>query len=228
MKNLFFDHQKGAVCRVGGNGASHPSQVRGLKLVKSGESLLDVGCGSATTAECLRDYYPEKDVKYKGIDFIDHRIEWNRKYFPKFKFEVQDSEKLNEKDNSWDVVWSRHVLDHTSSFDGGMDEYLRVAKKKVICILFNSWGAAGKHEIRHIKGRDEAGNEVVYDDYYNSYDKKLAIEYLESKKGWGYRIFETVGTHGIVIPGIQKFAARDIIIYLYNENWNSGQLKPKI
>ena len=178
-------------------------------LVQPGESLLDIGCGSATSWDAIRAYFPDKNIKYKGVDFIDHRIEFCKEPFPGAEFEVQNAMKLSEKDNSWDTVWSRHVVDHLQSFEEPMEEYLRVAKKRVICILFNSWTGGPEHEINQIKD---------YQEWLNIYSKEKVVKWLESKKPeWNHKIIENVGLNPVPnpIPNVQQFAARDIIIHIY-------------
>ena len=92
--------------------------------------------------------------------------------------------KLKEADNSWDVVWSRHVVDHMKSFETALTEHIRVAKKKVICVLWYSFSGSGKHEI----------NKVHYDkdytEYLNTYGEQPVRDFLKNYK---HHIYEKIG-----------------------------------
>ena len=178
MIDYYFDTiDTGALCRGGGNGPFHPSQFRGLSLVSKGESLLDVGCGSGTTAECILKHFKDRDIKYKGIDQVKRHIDWCKKEWPELDFEVQEAKKLKEPDNSWDVVWSRHVVDHVSSFEKTIDEHFRVAKKKVICILWYPFSDTNKHSIKHVK----YGEKTYKNEFLNQYSLSKVLWFLKSK-----------------------------------------------
>ena len=43
------------LCRGGGNGPNHPSQLYAMKYVRPRMTFLDYGCGSATTYEALKN-----------------------------------------------------------------------------------------------------------------------------------------------------------------------------
>lgn len=179
---LFFNTVfPGTLCRGGGNGPNHPSQLYAIKkYVKPGESILDVGCGNATTAEAIRD--AEIDVKYKGVDMIPKNIQWCKQTFPEFEFEVQDAEALSEKDKSWDVVYSRHVVDHMPSFAKALNEHCRVAKRLVIIILWLEFTDKDDRIQKIVE--DPQGKNIVYEtEYYNQYGREKVIKTL-NKEGW--------------------------------------------
>src|SRR3990167_9752431 len=122
------------LCRAGGNGSEHPSQLYAIKkYVESGMSFLDYGAGSATTLEALLNYAKDKSdfyVNYLGVDIIPKNVEWCKENFKDFNFEVNPTlHKIDQPDQSWDVVYSRHVVDHMDSFEKALDEHKRVAKK---------------------------------------------------------------------------------------------------
>jgi len=174
-------------CRMGENGPITVTQLMPLvKFTKDYESFLDVGCGSGTTIDALNAI--KRIIKYKGIDIILHRVDWLKEHYPPYKFypslfefEVQHACELKEKDKSWDTVWSRHLIDHVDSFEKAMDEHCRVAKKRVICILWYALTDAEEHKISHV-----TYDGVVYkDEYLNQYSKKKIQEYFDSKsKEW--------------------------------------------
>jgi ubiquinone/menaquinone biosynthesis C-methylase UbiE len=207
MNKKWFDTITGGICRGGGNGPGHPSQKMGLSLVRKGESLLDIGCGSATTTECIDENFKDVVGKYKGVDFIDHRIKYCKETFPKYDFEVQNAMNLKEKDNSWDVVWSRHVVDHLPSFEDSINEQIRVARKRVICVLWYSWSDQPEHSIKQI----EAGGKTYENEYLNIYSIGKVASFLMTKyhEGWVFDIYFKVGL---------KEKAQDSIIHIYKRD----------
>ena len=200
MTDQYFNTLSTAgLCRAGGNGPFHPSQIEGLSLVEQGESLLDVGCGSGTTTECIVTNFPDKNIIYKGVDAVEAHTVWCKEQWPQFEFEQENGMKLKEKDQSWDVVWSRHVVDHMPSVEEALTEYMRVAKKKVICILWYGMNQEREHKISHVNYEQE------FEEYLNSYSEPLIAEFLEKQEGWDYRMIKYVG-----LPHKQN----DTIIYL--------------
>jgi len=181
-----------SLCRVGGNGPINVTQVMPLvKYTQDGESLLDVGCGSGTTFDALLAI--KRDIKYKGIDFIERRIEWLKETFKQYRFakwETGDARKLKEKDQSWDTVWSRHVIDHLGSFEEAMDEHCRVARKRVICILWMQLSEGDEHLIKPIIEGPVDDRTTYPDEWTNQYSKKKVLEYLEKKKAEGWDLVE--------------------------------------
>lgn len=176
MAKYFKTVPSNSMSRGGGNGPLHPSQFIGLGFVESGESMLDCGFGSCTTTECLVYAYPHKEVKYKGVDFVDHRIPHALRKFPLLEFEQQDVMSLDEEDGSWDVVWGRHIVEHVRSFEDCLDEFLRVAKKRVVATLFNPLTDKPDHKISRV-----TYDGVEYDEYYNEYSRNKVMDYLKDK-----------------------------------------------
>ena len=214
----WFDTTDDAVlCRGGENGSMTVTQIMPLvKFVKDYETFLDVGCGSGTTIDALLAL--KKAICYKGVDFIGHRIEWlKEKYLPytfgmglkpDTTFEVEDARYLREKDKSWDTVWSRHVIDHVDSFEKTMDEHCRVAKKRVICILWYALTDADEHRITHV-----TYDGIVYkDEYLNQYSKSKIKTYLDDKCSNGWKVSEYLKE--VSWQGDRKGKGEDTIIVL--------------
>ena len=115
----FSTPDSNTLCRGGGNGPDHPSQLYAItKYVEPGMSFLDYGSGSGTTLEALeKAELFEIAEKYKGLDIIPKNVEWCRENFPEGDFEVNKTiHKIDQPDKSWDVAYSRHVVDHMDSF----------------------------------------------------------------------------------------------------------------
>ena len=106
-----------------------------LKEIKSGESLLDVGCASGGTYRHIKEF-SKKTIKYKGIDFAEKFIEANKEQMPKIDWEVGDARYLKEPDKSWDNVLIYDSIDRLDGWEKALDEADRVAKKQIILIMW--------------------------------------------------------------------------------------------
>ncbi len=184
------------LCRAGGNGPDHPSQLYAIKkyvfpLMDDGRviSFLDYGCGSGTTIEAMSKEYPGSDLiwplNYLGVDIIPKNIKWCRENFKGVNFEVNPSiHKIDQPDKSFDVVYSRHVVDHMKSFEDAMDEHKRVSKDLVIVILWTGL-VDGDHQIKNIVDHRGTPKEATYkDEYTNNYSRKKVEEYLAGDPKW--------------------------------------------
>lgn len=204
------------LCRMGGNGPAHPSQLYAIKkYVKEGMSFLDYGAGSGTTYEAIIKEYGGMPFVYCGVDVIPKFTKWCKKTFPDGKWFVnKEIHKISDKDKNWDVVFSRHVVDHMESFEKAMDEHCRVAKKLVIVVLWIPLGNGDEHSIKNIIDQQGLPTEKLYkNEYTNCYSRKKVLEYLNNKKGW--KLLEL--TEGIKNGGDQGAANNDVVIVLENE-----------
>ncbi len=175
------------LCRAGGNGPNHPSQLYALEKYMNPGTFLDYGCGSATTLEAmLEGAPPDATGGYLGVDIIPKNIEWCKKQYPNFRFEVNPSiHKIDQEDKSFDIVYSRHVVDHMKSFEDAMDEHKRVSKDLVIVVLWTGLLDGDEHEIKNIVDQRGLPTEKLYkDEYTNNYSRKKVKEYLEGDPEW--------------------------------------------
>ena len=173
------------LCRAGGNGPEHPSQLYALKkYLKYGMKILDYGSGSATTWEALKKVMGWPPGAYLGVDIIPKNVDWCKENYPETNFEVNPSiHKIDQPDQSFDVVYSRHVVDHMEFFESAMDEHLRVAKQLVIVVFWVPLSTGDEHDIKNIVDGRGTENEKLYpNEYTNSYSRKKVMEWLDSKK----------------------------------------------
>ena|SRR3990167_1197552 len=192
------------LCRGGGNGPTHPSQLYAIKkYVQSGDTFLDYGAGSGTTLEALE----KADLidiaqNYTGVDIIPKNTEWCKEQWPLHNWEVNPSlHKIDQPDKSFDVVYSRHVVDHMESFEKAMDEHKRVAKKLVIIILWVGLSNQDEHEIKNIIDHRGTDHEKLYpNEYTNTYSRKKVKEYLASDPQWELLEFnEDIGRNQVIV-----------------------------
>jgi len=200
------------LCRGGGNGPAHPSQLYAIKkYIPMREGFLDLtfldyGAGSATTYEALRNigYIGKKGngIHYRGLDIIEKNTKWCQENFLEGDFKYNPTlHKIDESDKSWDVVYSRHVVDHMESFEKAMDEHKRVAKKLVIVILWVGFSNQDEHEIKNIIDHRGTDHEKLYpNEYTNTYSRKKVVEYLESDPEWKLlELNEDVGGNQVIV-----------------------------
>lgn len=172
-----------SLCRGGGNGENHPSQLYAIrKYVKEGQSFLDYGAGSGTTYEALQKAGIKVD--YLGVDIVPKFTNFCKERFPDGKFEVNPSlHKIDQLDQSFDVVYSRHVVDHMNNFEDAMNEHCRVAKDLVIAVQWVPMGSSDEHDIKNIVDHRGQPDEILYpDEYTNSYSRKKVMEWIENNK----------------------------------------------
>ena len=180
------------LCRAGGNGPQHPSQLYAIKKYVKFESpypwILDYGSGSATTLEALQKEYGThpQPFYYVGLDIIPKNVKWCIENFKGNIFKVNKTiHKIDESDKSFDIVYSRHVVDHMESFEKALDEHKRVAKKLVIVILWTGLIDGDEHEIKNIVDQRGLPSEKLYpNEYTNNYSRKKVMEYLNSDPQW--------------------------------------------
>ena len=198
-----------SLCRGGSNGPAHPSQLYAIrKYVKPGMSFLDYGAGSGTTYEAINKELPDLNLNYHGLDIIKKNAEWCNEHFGTNVFHFNpDIHKIDEPDRSWDVVYSRHVVDHMKSFEDALDEHCRVAKDLVIVVLWVPFSNQDEHEIKNIDYRP-SGGKLYPDEYTNSYSEKKVMEYLHNKIHEGWKLKELTKEVGVEVGG------HDIVLVL--------------
>ena len=76
------------------------------------------------------------------------------------------------EDNSFDIVHSRHVVEHMSTIEKPLDEMIRVATQKV----FNSFFIKPTNESEHIISLDNKGTKGEV--YHNKYSRILIKKHL--------------------------------------------------
>jgi ubiquinone/menaquinone biosynthesis C-methylase UbiE len=99
---------------------------------KEYKSVLDIPCGLCTDYDALKRSCP--DMHYVGIDisnaFVDKAKE---KGIPALLGRIQESPC---SDSAFDVVYSRHILEHLENYQDAIKEMVRVAKKEVLIVFF--------------------------------------------------------------------------------------------
>jgi len=170
-----------------GEGVGFPSRMETLRWIKDNESFLDVGCGSGCEYENIKAY--NRNIDYKGVDYSQTFIQACQELFPEAIWELQDANNLQEKDNSFDTVLLRHILEHCEYYEQPIKEAWRVAKKRIIIVF---WVAPSKNS--DIDKLDKVGEDCWHNIY--SYSKLLQFLKTFTNK---ITIKEKVGKDNMVI-----------------------------
>lgn len=95
-------------------------------------SVLDVACGTCIELAGLKENSIE--VKYKGVDITPFLVEENKgKGVDCVLGNIED---IPEEDNSWEVVYGRHIIEHLEYYEKAIGEMCRVASKYVVIVHF--------------------------------------------------------------------------------------------
>lgn len=114
----------------------HHAQYAGiLKFIEPGMTVLDAGCGEGLLSVMMA----QKGAIVTGCDLSEPNIEQSRKFAKEqgvaIDFTVGDAEFLPFPDSSFDLVVSSHVLEHLPDFDKGLQEVMRVTKRRAIVAI---------------------------------------------------------------------------------------------
>lgn len=129
-----------------------------LEFINNNDSVLDVGCASGGTYLHIKDFSFKK-IKYKGIDYVENFIESCKKRHPEANWEVSDARDLIENDKSWDVVLLYDTLDYLMNPDRplkwkkAIDEAVRVAKKRIIIVIWSDIKRDAPRIRRYLKNK---------------------------------------------------------------------------
>lgn len=97
----------------------------------SGETVLDVGCGTGYLLDWMKQRRPE--LALTGTDFIIE--EGARTRHPAIRFVKGHIERLPFEDHAFDTVTCTHVLEHILEFRTALAELRRVARKRLIVVV---------------------------------------------------------------------------------------------
>ena len=98
--------------------------------IKTGDKVLDVGCGLAKYYEYLNNRGIK--VKYTGIDISKDLIRESKKKYPKIKFYVRDLEVFPFRKNSFDYAIASQVFNHKLKSKTNLN-----LSKRMIKIMYN-------------------------------------------------------------------------------------------
>lgn len=131
------------------------------------KSIADFGCGPCVEYEALKE--SGYQFEYLGIDSCVHLKELNES--KGINFLNSPVEKTGLKDSSYELSYSRHVLEHLPTYKDALKEMIRVASRYVVHIFFIKPGESQK-----INFWEEENL------YHNTYSTKEIETYLKKNK----------------------------------------------
>lgn len=177
--------------RQGLNLLLNPLYSRLIKqiVLKPGERLLDVGCGSGHLLELLHKKHPESPLV--GLDVDAERLKTAQKKLPQFPFHSSSATHIPEPEASFDVVTSTLMFHHldTEQKKQMLQEVYRVLKPGGRFYLFdfskpNRWyGKWFAQLFREMPNREEA-----LEGKYKAYLEAAGFTSIES----AYRAYGTL------------------------------------
>lgn len=161
--------------------ANSPSRVAMRKTVvaRNYKSLLDIPSGL-----CIDFFGLKQDkiaIKYSGVDICKKLVDMTRA----LGVDVMHGsiEKIPHKASKFDIVYSRHILEHLPYYETAVNELIRVAKKEVLIVFFIKLGL------------EDIYNYNIADDHYiyhNCYSKEKFEKFVKSNKKVASLEWETV------------------------------------
>ncbi len=151
-------------------GYDQPTKNYCRKYVISKKYKSIVDCGSGLAAEYFGYKSENSDIDYTGLDSCDFLIEKNKEVGIKMiKGDLEEA--LPLKDNQFEVVYCKAVLEHLRTPYIALKEFIRAAEKEVIIGWF-------------IKPGDEPSKINYWEAenlYHNIYSKKEIEDFLRSQ-----------------------------------------------
>ena len=159
-----FDTFKGW---IGDFNAQSKVFVRGYVKSKGYTSIVDCGCGPAT------EYFGYKndkyDIDYMGVDSSEFLFNHVKNLgVPAILSPIENISAI--ADSSYDVAFSRHVLEHLPTYKKGLAEFIRIGRKEVINVFFK----------KPVDGADIIDFNPELNLYHNSYGKAGIEDFLKS------------------------------------------------
>jgi ubiquinone/menaquinone biosynthesis C-methylase UbiE len=137
QSNKYYQISKIASCNIG----NHPGLISIQRLANKSKNILDVGCGEGTRL----DLFVGKGKTGTGVDVSPFAINSANKQYPHHKFLLINGENLPFSNESFDLVYSTFVLEHTRNQKLFIQEIIRVTKKNgMIAILCPNYGSPNR------------------------------------------------------------------------------------
>jgi len=139
------------------------TSIRNHIIRREYESVLDCGCGLCSMYFGFRA--EKRNINYTGID--SSQVLVTKAQELQVPVKLASIESIPFSDQSFDVVHSRHVLEHLLYYTEALSEMIRVAKKEVIVVFF----LKPREGLDVIELRDELN--------FNIYSRERLIDFLD-------------------------------------------------
>jgi ubiquinone/menaquinone biosynthesis C-methylase UbiE len=95
--------------------------------------ILDYGCGAAGCTALIRDFFPNSEIH--GIDISDEAIRTAQTRFPDCQFSAFDGLRAPYADETFDLIFSSHVLEHVIDLEKSVADLARMVRRNgVLCL----------------------------------------------------------------------------------------------
>ena len=153
---------------MGGPFSKNREEVRELFSEKA-KTILDVACGAGPEYFGMQKSRP--DLKYTGLDITPRLVSYCQS--KGINAVLGTANDMVFGDSSFDIVHSRHSLEHMKDFRDALSEFVRVARKNIFVSFF----------IKPLEGSKKISDVRPDQDlefYNNQYDKLEIEDFLKS------------------------------------------------
>ncbi|MGE0206891.1 MAG: class I SAM-dependent methyltransferase [Candidatus Babeliales bacterium] len=171
--------------------------VREYIRAKNYASILDAGCGKGIEWEGF--LHDNINIDYQGIDITQGYVETAQKNNINV---IQGSiEQIPFNNDSFDIAYTRHVLEHLPSYHQAINELIRIARYEALIVFFI---VPDKHPYDRI-------NLITFQGFplYNNYYSRKKIEE------------HCLSTSKVASLSWQRCSAHETILHIYMKQNNS-------
>lgn len=151
-----------------------------LHLLKNKyNSVLDVGCGFCTDYDALKR--SSSNLEYMAVDICPAFIDKAQKRG--IPAQIARAQQLPFADNRYDLVYARHVVEHTDNLYAVIAEMVRVAAKEAAIIFFAKPGAmlVDRIEMVNVEGC------AIYQNHYSKSKIEAFLRTLAKVKSFSWQ-----------------------------------------
>jgi len=168
--------------------------VRNHVIHQKYTSILDAACGLCT--EKIGYYKKQYKITYIGLDITNYLVELGKQHG--IDCRLGSIEAIPLTDNSVDVTYARHILEHLPYYKIALNELVRVAKREAIIVFF----LAPHAQVDVIDYNKYNGCWL----YHNRYNKENIEAFLATNKSVGKFYWEAVSPSSeLILHVIKKY-----------------------
>lgn len=111
------------------------NEIRSILQQSGAKKILDAGCGPATELTSYKTH--GLNVEYLGMDRSVYMLDIAKDRHPKAKFIKGDITQVPFRDNTFDAVLLKHVLEHLPNYRQAVIEGVRTSKGIIVIDFFH-------------------------------------------------------------------------------------------
>ncbi len=144
---------------------------RQMFMNMSGNSLLDLGCGSGIGLGLAKMFRPDLEATGVEEDISYHEV-WKARGLNVVQGDIYS---LEFEDSSYDTVWSSHVIEHLREPKKMIEESFRVSRQRVIHAV-----PVGNVEDKNLGTQHlEVYNRLNFRKLFEDFTNEIRLEYVE-------------------------------------------------